>query len=428
LDVKKSLAGHVFLGDFTNGLYMGYAMHAIKDFRTSNNQITGFTPRIQPYHRDIDASKANTLGVRVPLRFGGRFCIDPGSPDNGNWGGLNGADPATVGFVNAGWYPSGCILYSWGGNDHAYSDPDWATSFGPTLNDGDDLTQVLNGGPALPPVAAAPGNNNATWPFDSWSLDEVDDALVKQRVQTTYFNGGFSGATFTMLSVAFPTKFLHYFYDAFAGLVDPDTLAPLGDVNDGLFGSRRFGWPVGFQTAQARTIRGQMDVEKYIGMVNARTSVWDMAERRPTDFSPYTWLRLPYEVNFLPIGDLSIPALDPFCFLVVPQPDSPYNLVINAQGYNAGQLFIEGFSLTGGIQAADPRTTEYNSPPVVGGYGRRVLPLLGLLEAPPYNDIYIVPALVHTMDFEFTNFSHARSFDANFDNQVVSSPWDYPMF
>ena len=405
MDVKKSLAGHVFLGDFTNGLYMGYPMHAIKDFRTNDTTVSFPAPgRNQPIHRDIDAQKATSTGAIIALRT-----LPLAAPATARLPNV----PGDLGGQNAvgAWYEAGCILYSFGGNDLAYSDPDWATSFGPTWNDGDDLTGL------------------GIWPHDSWSLDEVDDALVKQRVQSTYFNGGFSDQTFTLLSLTFPTKYLHLFYDAPSGLVDADTLMPLGDTADGAFGSRRFGWPVGHQPGGQRTIRAQMDIEKYTGVVNARASAWDLAENRPGDFSPYTWLTLPYEVNFLPIGDLSIPALEPFCFLSVPQPDSPFGLLRYADGYYAGQLFLEGFSLSGALLQGDPRTLLFNVFGV-GGYARVALPLLRTLEAAPYFDAYIIPVLGITMDWEFTGFSHARSIDVNFDNMVLGGPPlnDYPVF
>ena len=416
LDVGKSLAGHVFMGDFENGLYFGYAMEAIKDFRTSNSDPQAPPPipiRIQPFHRDIDAVKATSLGGIVPLRTGravGVFAAPAAVPGPAIWYGVNNAGAM---------YRSGVILYEYA-QDHAYSDPDWATSFGPTWNDGDDLTNAL----------LAP----ALWGFDSWSLDEVDDALVKQRVQSTYFNGGFSlagdpnGGTYTLAAVTFTTKYLHYFYDVLSGLLDDGMLLPLGDVIDGTQGSLRFGWPVGYQLGQATGIRNVLPVEKWTGQVHLRTAAWDLEENIPVDWSPFRNVRFPWEVNFIAIGDLSIDKLDPFCFLVVPQPDAPYGLLKYADGYNAGQVIMEGFSLSGGIVTGDPRTMLGNGLfggfLATGGYARANLPLLGALEA-VYGDPFILPASVLMMDWEFTNFSHARSFKPNWDNMVL--PGDYPI-
>ena len=397
LDVQKSLAGHVFMGDFENGLYFGYAMDAIKDFRTPFNFGIG------PWHRDISAVKADGLGNIVPLRTG--FAPPAGVPGPG---GLNSATAVPA----QGWYNSACILYDYG-QDHAYSNPDWATNFGPTWNDGDDWTGLGN------------------WGFDSWSLDEIDDAFVKQRVQAPYFNGGFSydpaepnSGTYTLAAVTFGTKYLHYFYDFMSGLVMEDNIVPLGDWNDGISGSGRFGWPVGFQPELAPSVRDMLPVELWTGRVTLRTAAWDLAENTPEDWSPFRTVSFPYELNFIAIGDLSIPMLDPFCFLIIDQTDAPYGMLKYDDGYSAGQFMMEGFALLGGISGGDPRTILWNAFRT-GGYSRAALPLLGLLEAPPYNDYYILPASVLMMDWEFTNFSHARSYKANWDNLVL--PADYPI-
>ena len=425
LDVGKSLAGHVFMGDFENGLYFGYAMEAIKDFRTSNSRVLVPPVRVQPFHRDIDAWKATSLSPpTVPLRTGGIFSL---------WSAPNVPGVIWHGLNNAGaMYPTGVILYSYA-QDDAYSNPDWATSFGPTWNDGDDLTNLaVFGVPAIPlfPVPSA------EWGFDSWSLDEVDDAIVKQRVQSTYFNGGFSydpitnpdGGTYTLAAVSFTTKYLHYFYDLFSGLIKEDNIVPLGDAIDGTQGSARFGWPVGYQLGQATGIRNVLPVELWTGQVHLRTAAWDLEENIPRDWSPFRTVDFPWEVNFIAIGDLSIDRLDPFCFLVVPQDAAPYGLLEHAKGYNAGQVIMEGFSLSGGIVTGDPRTMLGNGLfggfLATGGYARANLPLLGALEA-VYGDPFILPASVLMMDWEFTNFSHARSFKPNWDNMVL--PADYPI-
>ncbi len=426
LDVGKSLAGHVFMGDFENGLYFGYAMEAFKDFRTSNGDAVAQAPRIQPFHRDIDAWKATSLGPIVTLRTGGAFgafAAPAGAAGPPIWYGLNNAGAM---------YPSGVILYQYA-QDHAYSNPDWATSFGPTWNDGDDLTNATVFGIApVPPLPAVGGS--AAWGFDSWSLDEVDDAIVKQRVQSTYFNGGFSydgsidSGTYTLAAVTFTTKYLHYFYDFLSGLIMEDNVIPLGDAIDGTQGSLRFGWPVGYQLGQATGIRNALPVELWIGKVHLRTAAWDLEENIPRDWSPFRDVRFPWEVNFIAIGDLSIDKLAPFCFLVVPQSAAPYGLLKYDDGYKAGQVIMEGFSLSGGIVTADPRTMLGNGLfggfIATGGYVRANLPLLGALEA-VYGDPFILPASVLMMDWEFTNFSHARSFKPNWDNMVL--PADYPI-
>jgi hypothetical protein len=395
LDVQKSLAGHVFMGDFQNGLYFGYPMDAIKDFRT-DMPVEG-SPR--PWQRDIDAVKIDGLGNEVALRTG-----DMQNGD-GVWGGANAAG-------NAGWYTAACILYNYG-MDHAYTNPDWATNFGPTWNDGDDWTE------------------GGEWAFDSWSLDEIDDALVKQRIQAPYFNGGFTfdstdpenTGTYTLAAVTFGTKYLHYFYDDTSGLLNESGVTPLGDSLDGEYGSGRFGWPVGFNPNLAPGVRGNLPVELYMGQVTLRTAAWNLEEKTPADWSPFRTIYFPWELNFIAIGDLSIPRLKPFCFLILEEEDPPYAMLEYDEGYFAGQFLMEGFALYGSSPTGDPRTILWYVDEE-GGYERDALPLLGRLQA-DYDDWYIVPASVLMMDWEFTNFSHARSYKANWDNMVL--PSDYPI-
>ena len=269
--------------------------------------------------------------------------------------------------------------------DSAYTDPDWATNFGPTWNDGDDLNGL---------------GASAT---SSFSLDEVDDALAKQKVTSTYFNGGFRAerSTFSMATITFPTKYLHFFftYPRFAG--DPTPAA----------------WPVG-QPAAASNVRGFINVPGTIGTISLYGSIYGLDEEQPYSVpSPYLLTNLRWEVNCVPIGALSRAKLSEFCFLTHAQ--GP--LDVDGTFY-AGWFEMLGFGLMSGATNADPRnaTVTTNTGVVVDGYVRATLPLLNCLatnvNAPAFGYDRLLPALVQVLDFEFANFLHARSFTPAFDN------------
>lgn len=347
VDLGNVLTGQVFMGDFTNGLYTGYSMTALADFRTH----CAFQHRDQ-FIRGTVLGAAGDTGAIVynPLSFNNSSRVDP-----------------------------------------AYTDPDWATNFGPTWNDGDDL------------------NAGGTSAISSFSLDEVDDALAKQKITSTYFNGGFRAerSTFSMATITFPTKYLHFFF-TYPGA-----------------GTQIFAWPVG-RPADASNVRGQIDVAGTIGSISLFGSIYGLDEEQPYSVpSPYLLTNLKWEVNCVPIGALSRAKLTEFCFLT----HEVGPLDVDGSFY-AGWFEMLGFGLMGGATNTDPRsfldgltTTAVGTIPAVPitGYNRALLPLLSCLafnnpDAQAFNYDRLIPAMVQVLDFEFANFLHARSFTPAFDN------------
>lgn len=379
LDVEKYLMGHVFMGDFTNGLYFGYTMRAIKDFRY----------------------KGEGVGYRdCAVRNGDEFqCLNAQKKP----------------------YNNALILYAGYGTDTAYTEPDWATSFGPTWNDGSDY-------------------HNSGWAaVDSFSLDDFEDAIVKQYLYADFFNGGFSykdgkGGTFTLAAIAFPTKYLHYFYDCASGLYDrvngicavdisfPNPrscgarLTQVGAQANGY--SNTDCWPVGYQDKGAG-VRAKLDLEYTIDVVGLSTGIWNLAEVPAGSGSPFKTISLPWEVNFVPIGDLSLKKLTPFCFLTTDTPYTPYAEATYPK-WNAGWFLMDSFQLLN-----DPRWSRYD----VRGYCPSKFPLLG------YNGKAKLAVSGQIMDWEFTNFSHGRSYEPSWDNPAIkcddSNIWypdDHPFY
>jgi hypothetical protein len=360
-DVGKFLSGHVFVGDFTNGIYMGYTMKALKDWRAGVGNVLGNFLDPLAAHRD--------LFIRGPFNNSGVVPINPAT-----------------------------ILYNYP-VDLAYSEPDWATSFGPTWNDGDNWYGdpwdcfVFSG--ILPPVC-------------SFSLDEVDDALFKYNLSSTYFNTGFSGLTYSMAAVSFPTKYLHYFFDGRSGL--PAT----GFIGDS--------WPGCYSgnCAAATATRRQIDPAASIGHIGTAAAIWNLAERGPRDISPFINLLLPYEVNFLPIGSCSSAALAGWGFLV--ETDNG-NLDVDCTNYYAGHFRLTGFEIVGGVGGADPRFLYDDA-----WWDAVVWQGVYLLD-----EFFSIGVSSQMMDFEFTNYPHARIFDPSWDNPSfytvpISGPIPNPPF
>jgi hypothetical protein len=272
--------------------------------------------------------------------------------------------------------------------DPAYTDPDWAINFGPTWNDGDDLDGVAQ-----------------TSAVSSFSLDEVDDALAKQKVAAAYFNGGFreERTTFTMATITFPTKYLHFFF-TYPGA-----------------GTTQLAWPVG-QPGPAANVRGLIDVAATVGNVTLFGGIYGLDEEQPYSVpSPYLLTNLKWEVNCVPIGALSRAKLTEFCFL------THENGPLDVDGsFYAGWFEMMGFGLMAGAGNNDPRNTVVVTANVpaqtVDGYVRATQPLLNcLLPATNPNSVAfgydkLIPAMVQILDFEFANFLHARSFVPAFDN------------
>lgn len=349
LDCGNVLNGQVYMGIFDQGLYTGYAMTALADFRTPNF-----------LHRD-DANRRVILGSTSAPVDSGPIIYSPLGANNS------------------------------GRQDPLYTEPDWATNFGPTWNDGDDVT---GGSAALPAALALVG---------TFSLDEVDDALAKGRVSSTYFNGGFSEprSTFTMATITFPTKYLH---SNFTYRTDP--VNPLQV------------WPVG-NLAQAASVRSMLNIEETVGKVSLYGTIYGLDEERPSNVvSPILLTNLLWEVNCVPVGMASRDKLEPFCFLTHEAgPIDVVEQVINGKPvFYAGWFELLGFGLMSGDANLDPRS---GADPA---YQRAILPLLNCLSLVPTRGFgydRLIPAVVQMLDFEFKGNFHARSFVPSFTNPNI---------
>jgi hypothetical protein len=338
LDVAKYLGGHVFVGDFQTGLYMGYTMKAIKDFRAG-------------------------LGAHRDLCIRGAY----------NGGGVL-VNPAT-------------ILYDYY-NDAAYNASDWATDFGPTANDGDS-TYGYTG---------APGTcTNVCSKSVSFSLDEFDNALYKDSLYSTFFNTGFSGKTYSMISLLAPSKFLHWYFSSASGLKGLNTF-----TNDC--------WPVG-SISQAYSLRAKLPVDSVtsgVGNICVESyGFWDLEEKAIRISSPGIGFRLPYELNFLPVGYESYLFLEDFCYLV-PTDQTPFWFY--ASDAKAGRFKLDHFTYCDGYYGGDPRITDsYYVTKDCTGFACVSNPLYLL----PLSEL---PVLALGMDTEGTNYPHARLFEIQWDN------------
>lgn len=340
-DCPNVLSGRVFSGDFNNGLYTGYSMQALANFRTSCTA---------PYHRDLSIRSTPVVAagpiVYKPIKFG---------------------------------------------TDLAYTDPDWATNFGPTWNDGDDWTQ------------------GGVTPVDSWSLDEVDDALAKASISSTYFNSGFTGQTYTLAVISFPTKFLHVFYDNYSGI--PEWTAQ-GETH-------WYVWPVG-QPDLAGQLRESLDVANLAGVVSLKGRLFNQEELPYQDkYSPQPVSSLKSQVNVLPIGAKSLEVLADFANLDVGGNDILANIIFSGAAppnFKAGWFELGGFGMS--QNGVDPR----NYDAYVDGYDsyiRTSLPLLNCLLNTDfaYGSNRMIPASVLIMDWEFLNgIPHSRAFVPTFNN------------
>jgi hypothetical protein len=345
-DVGKYLFGNVFLGDFTSGHYMGYPFRAIKDFRAVN----GTPAPTGPWHRDFATWNNGQNLNRTP---------------------------------NNAVVPPGVIVFNYPGVDPAYSDPDPFTNFGPTWNDGDDW--INNNHINWPPVGTGLG------PMGSFSLDEIDDALVKEIVQSTYFNQGFA-ETYTLMALSFPTKYLHDPMNLgwFPAVGDPNTAVQMRKV---------------YLNELPITIKG---------------CIFNMDEQAWADYvSPIDATNLPYEVNMVPIGDMSQSALADFCFLIWAPPlgflHAPFDDPNPAlPDFPAGWVQLAGFEWIGALPrqgswlwGGAPNTArDPDYVPIKLNPG-------SLLNHLPMN---IIPVSGLTIDWENTNYSHSRMFDPSWDN------------
>ncbi len=386
MDVGKDLQGQVFMGDFTSGVYSGTRMRALANFRINVNATANSTAVNPPqfWYRDHWRANSNPPAFLQPEQT-----------------------------INRG---TGTIIYNYH-NDPAYSNPDWATHFGPTWNDGADYWGALGYGGGI----NAFQNQNpmiGVHPLDaSWSVDEVDDALLKRQISSSYFNGGFDTTeTFSLTAVTAITKYLHHFFNARSGLVASNSATPFLWTNS---------WPVGIQYESfAQNMRRSLDVEGLIGKLTVGLSYWDTEEFGPTlGNSPQYSTSLPYEVNLIPLGEESHAALIDFCFLVHDD-DISSVFQFDSDVYPWGWFMLSGFELFGN-QGGDPRNADPNfaSPFQVGEswYNRSVPNSLLATYWPTLENIIGVSSFM--MDWEFivteeneTGLPNLRSFDPSWTN------------
>lgn len=242
-----------------------------------------------------------------------------------------------------------------------YTDSDWATSYGPTWNDGDD-----NNGSGI----IGDANSN-------FSLDDVENALAKTLVKSTYFNGGWEKPspvyfhTYTGLWITFPTKYLHYFWGT---------------------------WPYG-NPGQAYAARLGMATAP--NGINFDAFVYNLAEDKWIKPPSPAWYipPLPWEVNFIPIGDLSQAFFADQFLVYLGYQDYGWPFNAPAEGtpaYYAGWTGLFDFELV--------------------DLGLRTVPVRGYCD--------YIPPLALTVDYETWNYDHARAFEPQWDLVVgdVTAP------
>lgn len=161
-DCPNVLTGSMELGDTITGQYYSYNLVALQNFRTDDPSTTGPSAM----HRDEYLGGAIVYPVSsafTTVPFDGTQCF--------------GVTAETAYYLN----------------------PDWATTHGPTLRDGDSIL-------ALPEPPTLNRFNQA------FSLDDVEAALNVSEVWAFYYKD-FMGSVYTTDAiVSFPTKYLHFFF------------------------------------------------------------------------------------------------------------------------------------------------------------------------------------------------------------------------
>lgn len=167
-----------------------------------------------------------------------------------------------------------------------YLNPDWATTVGPTLRDGDDFDKT------------------ATDFSSEWSLNEVEAALAKSEIWAYYLNNAFGAEINTNVVLTLPTK--HHHFVRFDNGDSPELGA----------------WPYWMDTYRVcgiywqdindfrLQIADEMD-EINNGPMFIEGNIWDTDENSmclspaPSP-SPWTVPTLPDEVNVVRVGDEGI--------------------------------------------------------------------------------------------------------------------------
>ncbi|MDZ7761325.1 MAG: hypothetical protein U5L00_13860 [Desulfovermiculus sp.] len=176
-DCGDVLKGSIEMGDILTGQYIVNNFVALQRFRT-NLLGTG------DWHRD--QTQWGPIVYHPDLYLGGKPFALPGNDFPFVYtAGLNNGST----YVN---YPPINFV------DVAfYLNPDWATTKGPTLRDGDTLARFFDGGQKF---------------NDTWSLYPVEQALAKRFIWSFYLNDTPFRTSYyeTDITMTFPTKHLHF--------------------------------------------------------------------------------------------------------------------------------------------------------------------------------------------------------------------------
>jgi hypothetical protein len=167
-----------------------------------------------------------------------------------------------------------------------YLNPDWATTVGPTLRDGDDVDKT------------------ATLFSSEWSLNEVEAALAKSQIWGYYLNDAFGAEIDTDVVLTLPTKHHHFL---FATTTSPwpywydDPVYEYYDICD-------IYWDY-INDFRAEIADEMDDIDN--GPVFIGGKIWDTDENSvglspapsPT---PHGWVTLNHELNVVRVGDEGI--------------------------------------------------------------------------------------------------------------------------
>ena len=311
-DVDAELMGHVYLGDWTTGEYLGYRMLAFADFRTSE---------LAANHRDL---RTGTSAANGPPYSG---AVDKDVTVCYPQWKFERTTPGSTTDLTGNIVPTTALC------TEPYENSDWATTHGMTWNDGDDENgsgvpgfgitgwnpvsfSVLNeaaGNAVLAKVNLGPSAN--------WSLDDVENALWKSRIKSDYFNiekgNVYEDVTVTLAAVTFPAKYLHFFYENW----NPG----VGLWNNAVAKAQR-----------AALLTPPTGVPISLG-------VWDMDENH-WGSSPQQTDDLPWEVNLIPIGDVSQAFFEGWPLLYAPS--AGFNVGPLVATYPMGWFFIDFRAIT----------------------------------------------------------------------------------
>lgn len=182
VDCPNVLTGSMEIGDTITGQYYSYNLVALQDFRTDLPDLVSTDGRGY-FHRD---------------QFDGGVILYP----------------VSIAFATGPFNDNQCFgvteEIAW------YLNPDWATTHGPTLRDGNNWSAI--DGMAL--VESSFGFRLSDF-NRSYSLDEVEAALRVGDVWAFYYKDFLGSVYTTDAIVSFPTKYLHFFFT-----FDRDTLYP----------------------------------------------------------------------------------------------------------------------------------------------------------------------------------------------------------